>query len=124
MNIIIAGRGTGKTTLLIRDAAIHNRTIITWNKQRCDAIKRQAKAMKLDIPEPISMQRLIANDYSSVFLGMRPADCEVDDALDILLGLISQKSGGRLRVENVVINITDNETIWRKYNNEDIEARN
>lgn len=58
MDILIGKRQQGKTTHLIELSAAGKGTIVAPTEQSVKYIKTQAKAMKLDIPEPISWGRL------------------------------------------------------------------
>lgn len=58
MNILIGKRQQGKTTHLIELSAAGKGTIVAPTEQSARYIKRQAKEMKLDIPEPITWNRL------------------------------------------------------------------
>ena len=53
MDILIGKRQQGKTTHLIKLSAAGQGTIVTPTEQSAEYIKKQAKEMKLDIPEPI-----------------------------------------------------------------------
>ncbi len=58
MNILIGKRQEGKTTHLIQMSAAGHGTIVAPTEQSAKYIKNQAMSMKLDIPEPISWNRL------------------------------------------------------------------
>lgn len=58
MDILIGGRQQGKTTHLIKMSAARKGTIVVPTEQSVKYIKDLAKEMKLDIPEPISWNRL------------------------------------------------------------------
>lgn len=58
MDILIGKRQEGKTTHLIQMSAAGHGTIVAPTEQSAKYIKEQAKAMKLDIPEPISWHKL------------------------------------------------------------------
>ena len=58
MDILIGKRQQGKTTRLIELSAAGKGTIVAPTEQSAKYIKEQAKAMKLNIPEPISWNRL------------------------------------------------------------------
>ena len=53
MNIIAAGRGTGKTTLLIRKSAELMMPILCYDHTKASSIKYKAERLGLIIPEPI-----------------------------------------------------------------------
>lgn len=53
MDILIGGRQQGKTSYLIKMSAAGQGTIVVPTKQNARYIKEQARAMKLDIPEPV-----------------------------------------------------------------------
>lgn len=58
MNILVGKRQEGKTTHLIKMSAAGKGTIVAPTEPSAKYIKNQAKAMKVDIPEPISWSRL------------------------------------------------------------------
>lgn len=58
MDILIGGRQQGKTTHLIKMSAARKGTIVVPTEQSAKYVNDLAKEMKLDIPEPISWNRL------------------------------------------------------------------
>jgi len=62
MNILVGGRQQGKTTRLIQMSAAGKGTIVTPTEQSAKCIKDQAKAMKLDIPEPIGWRSFVRSN--------------------------------------------------------------
>lgn len=59
MELYISGRAFGKTTMLIRQSAKTKATIVTATAFEAKHIRRMAKAMKLDIPTPVSFQVML-----------------------------------------------------------------
>ena len=105
MNIISGGRQTGKTTYLILDAAKNNKTIVVYNRQRADYIKLLANKLGVIIPPPVSIREIINN--RKCWLGEKKQKCSVDDALDILEGIIYEGSAGHFVVDTVVLNTNE-----------------
>ena len=63
MNILVGEHQQGKTTHLIKMSAAGKGIIVTPTERSVKYIKDQAKAMELDIPEPISWGRLVLPGY-------------------------------------------------------------
>lgn len=59
MDILVGKRRQGKTTHLIKLSAAGEGTIVTNTLHSAQCIKRQAEAMKLDIPDPICWNKLV-----------------------------------------------------------------
>lgn len=83
MNIIMGGRGYGKTARLIIWSADEQICILTANKERAAHIAKQAKKMGLSIPFPVTAYEFF---YSNKFAGssIRRDGILVDDADDVL----------------------------------------
>lgn len=81
MELIIRGRGNGKTTELIKRSAATQTYILTVNKQRARAVFLQAREMGLDIPYPVTI-----DEYFSThgFAGSFIKSVYVDDADEVL----------------------------------------
>lgn len=81
MELIIKGRGKGKTTELIKRSAATQTYILTTNKQRARAVFLQAREMGLDIPYPVTI-----DEYFSThgFTGSFIKSVYIDDADDVL----------------------------------------
>ena len=62
MNMIIAGRGAGKTTMLIHMSHDKKIPILVPTTKVARFIKDRAKAMNLDIPAPVTMFQFLNND--------------------------------------------------------------
>ena len=58
MKIITGKRGTGKTTQLIVASALNNIPIVTYSETHADYIKDLAHRMKIQIPDPISINKM------------------------------------------------------------------
>ena len=59
MNILVGKRQQGKTTHLIKMSADSKGIIVTATEQSAKYVKDQAKAMGLDIPDPVSWNQFI-----------------------------------------------------------------
>ena len=57
--IYIGPRGCGKTTSLITKSAKTGATIIAPSRYMADCIREQAKEMRYDIPEPLSVDEFL-----------------------------------------------------------------
>lgn len=64
MKKIIGGRGTGKSTELIRRSADTGKYIVVPTKRRADHLFKLAKDMGINIPYPVSCDEL--KSYSSI----------------------------------------------------------
>lgn len=90
MDIIIKGRGHGKTTDLIRMSAESKSPIVTGNLPHAKAIEDKAKHMGLDIPKPIYVSDRDALDAQ--ICGVREVLVDdVDWVLTLLLGCVEVK---------------------------------
>lgn len=65
MKKIIAKRGGGKTTELIKISAENGYYIVCHQKQECQRISKQAERMGLKIPFPITFSEFVDKDYHS-----------------------------------------------------------
>ncbi len=63
MKTILLGRGKGKTTKLIQEAAKGHYYIICHSFESAHNIAKQAREMGLDIPLPISYSEFDRNQY-------------------------------------------------------------
>lgn len=61
MDIIIANRGEGKTTSLIKQSAVTKSIIVCKTSTMCKNVMFEARKMKLSIPEPISFYQFLTN---------------------------------------------------------------
>jgi len=57
--IYMGPRGCGKTTVLIMKSAETGATIIAPSRYMADCIREQAKEMRYDIPEPLSVDEFL-----------------------------------------------------------------
>ncbi len=64
-NIIADGRGTGKTTRLIRQSAATGFYIVTNSQRSASLVVRMAKKLNLDIPFPLTYDEFMRRKYSS-----------------------------------------------------------
>lgn len=83
MKILKVNRGEGKTFHLIRLSAVLDSPIVCASEQSKKHILFQAREMKLEIPEPIIVNRW---NFETVMKGRR-ADLLIDDLELILKGL-------------------------------------
>lgn len=81
-NIIIGGRGAGKTTELIRMSADNNNYIVCLNRQRALHIASAARELGLTIPFPITVEELPIKNHSWI------NEVYVDDADQLLERMI------------------------------------
>lgn len=65
--IYMGPRGCGKTTSLITKSAKTGATIIAPSRYMADCIREQAKEMRYDIPEPLSVDEFFINKTKSRF---------------------------------------------------------
>ena len=95
MELIIKGRGNGKTTELIKRSAATQTYILAANKQRARAIFLQARERGLDIPYPVTI-----DEYFSThgFTGSFIKSIYIDDADDVLKHIFY-----RVRIEAITI---------------------
>lgn len=85
MNITIGGRGSGRTTKLIKAcAADKGSVIVSPTRRNAEYIANLAKQMGLDIPEPISFEQFQNRRYQ----GNRVSGFYFDN-LDAILSMLS-----------------------------------
>ena len=58
MDIIVGGRGAGKTVELIKRSHSSKAVIVTATYTRVEAVKQMAKELQIDIPDPICIDSL------------------------------------------------------------------
>lgn len=85
--IIVGGRGVGKTTELIKRSAETRQYIMVSNSQRARHIFEQAKSMDLYIPFPVTIHEM----FSSRFRGscIRRDGLLIDDFEDVVCEIFS-----------------------------------
>ena len=66
--IYMGPRGCGKTTVLIMKSAETGATIIAPSRYMADCIRRQAKEMGYDIPEPFSVEEIFRMKQNKHFM--------------------------------------------------------
>ena len=95
MELIIKGRGKGKTTELIKRSAETQTYILTVNKPRAHAVFWQAREMELNIPYPVTI-----DEYFSThgFAGSFIKSVYIDDADEALKHIFS-----RVKIEAITI---------------------
>lgn len=69
MEIILLGRGQGKTSILIQKSATSGDTIICHSKEECLRILHKAKEIGLSIANPISYKDYFEGNYDSKIKG-------------------------------------------------------
>ena len=62
MKVFVSDRGMGKTTFLIEESAKRKLPILCTNNEQVQFIKRRADWMGIEIPEPISYDRVLRNN--------------------------------------------------------------
>lgn len=87
MKIYYMGRCTGKTTLMIEESNRTGYPIICPNVAIAACIKSQAKRIKLKIPEPISILRIIDKRAD----GVKARHVLIDEAQACLEAIISNR---------------------------------
>lgn len=63
MKHIIGSRGTGKSTLLLKESALNGFTIVTLSQSFIKYLIADARTFKLTIPKPISFRDFINGNY-------------------------------------------------------------
>lgn len=81
MNVIMRGRRSGKTTDLIRIAALLNMQIITADSKRAETVKRMAQCMGVAILSPVGINEFINRKATNRFF---PENVLIDDADAVL----------------------------------------
>lgn len=83
MNLIIGGRGSGKTTYLIEESSKTGYYIIVRDKRVASQVFNMALKMKKNIPFPITYEEFIREQY----YGKRIDGFLLDDVLSFLQSL-------------------------------------
>lgn len=86
MKIIRMDRGRGKTLHMIKLSAILDSPIICASEQSKKIILYKAKEMRLEIPEPIVLNK---SNYDIVMKGRKFSDLLIDDLELVLKGLLN-----------------------------------
>ena len=89
MKVICRGRGSGKTTELVKDAAKNGYTIICKNRDMKLFVIDMAKKLNLKIPEPITMDDL--NPPNRYKIAGKDLKYAIDDAGEVLERMWSLK---------------------------------
>ena len=86
VNLIVRGRGQGKTHDLIIASAITGCPIVCINEGRANYIKMMAEKMKYEIPDPLSAERL--KYWKGAYKNVLVDDLEywLSEALDAYFG--------------------------------------
>ena len=61
MKVIAKGRQKGKTTQLLYTSATTGYPILTPTESKCEFLNLEAKKLEIEIPEPITVGRLISS---------------------------------------------------------------
>jgi len=86
MNIIVGGRGTGKTTKLIYTSSVLNTPILVHSKKEADRILEMADGLNCEIPEPVVFGEHKNKHYTNGIL-IDNAERYIQAALQEYLGL-------------------------------------
>ena len=82
MRVINKGRGKGKTTGLLCTSSIKNIPILTFSRENCDVLKKNAGRLGFEIPEPIAVTDLFHAEGKIKTLNTN--DVLVDETLAVL----------------------------------------
>lgn len=86
MKVILRGKQSGKTSDIIRIAALLDMQILTVDRARADFIKRQADLMQMKIRRPLPINELLEKGRMD---GKEwPRDVLIDDADAVLERLV------------------------------------
>lgn len=80
MNSILAPRGMGKTTQIIKQSAGRNVVIVCFSRQECERVSRQAAEMGIPIAKPISFVAFMEGGLRG-----RKVDAVLIDNIDLCL---------------------------------------
>lgn len=87
--ILIGKGGTGKTTELIKKSAESGIYILVANRRRAEILVEQAKAMKLYIPFPVTLQEWLRSDNRFHGSSIRRDGLLIDDIDSVIEELFS-----------------------------------
>ena len=82
MNLIIGGKGTGKSAKLIQMSAETGRYILVCNRKRANMLVKQAESMGLYIPYPVTFEDFCESRFQGSFI--QKDGFYIDDADDLL----------------------------------------
>lgn len=86
MRIINKERGKGKTTGLLYTSSIMNIPILTFNRENCDMLKKNADRLGFEIPEPIAVTDLFHAEGK--IKALTTNDVLVDETLTVLENIL------------------------------------
>lgn len=86
MRVINKERGKGKTTGLLYTSSIMNIPILTFNRENCDVLKKNADRLGFEIPEPIAVTDLYHAEGKIKILNTN--DVLVDETLSVLENIL------------------------------------
>lgn len=75
MKIIAKGRGTGKTTELVKESARTGQYILASNKSHVRAIEQIAKKAGVTIPYPVTVDEIVSMNALHVPVLFNERDC-------------------------------------------------
>lgn len=94
MKIIAKGRGTGKTTELVRESARTGQYILATNKAHVQSIEQIAKKAGVTIPYPVTVDEIVRMDRFTCGSSIQRDGLLVDEAIMVLSKLIGLKITG------------------------------
>ncbi|KAJ62331.1 replicase [Enterococcus faecalis] len=94
MKIIAKGRGTGKTTELVKESARTGQYILASNKSHVQAIEQIAKRIGVNIPYPVTVEEIVMMDRFTFDSSIQRDGLLVDEAIMVLSKLIGLKITG------------------------------
>lgn len=117
MKKIIGGRGTGKSTELIRRSADTGKYIVVSTKRRAEHLFKQAKDMGITIPYPVTWDEIKTRNkkvelncsYGSLSLGIL-----IDDVEDLLRHIFIGIPIEGMTLMNNDVHILSNRVDWSK----------
>ncbi|HCQ8733000.1 TPA: replicase [Enterococcus faecalis] len=94
MKIIAKGRGTGKTTELVKESARTGQYILAANKAHVQSIEQIAKKAGVTIPYPVTVDEIVSMDRFTCSSSIQRDGLLVDEAIMVLSKLIGLKITG------------------------------
>ena len=121
MKKIIGGRGTGKSTELIRRSADTGNYIVVPNKRRANHLFKQAKDMGINIPYPVTWDEIKhgIDGKSRLSLGIL-----IDDVEDLLRYIFIGIHIEGITLTNNDVHILNDRVDWSKCNSIDANKLN
>ena len=128
MKKIIGGRGTGKSTELIRRSADTGQYIVVPTKRRANHLFKQAKDMGINIPYPVTWDEIkggidgkesLNRAYGTLSLGIL-----IDDVEDLLRYIFIGIHIEGITLTNNDVHILNDRVDWSKCNSIDANELN